>query len=323
MMKRMKKKLRISVWIACLLPGMTLSGCGEWKGPLQSLKTDLLMCMADWVDNRSSSEDPILVEVGLQPVRSSDYLTALDELPSSEKSRYMSEAKPEQFLQKIIGRKVWAISAQRFGVERTPQFRAMLRLAKDEALADAYRQVYAAKELAVSDGEIANYYTAHPAEFSPVTEIRCRRIAAQTAAEAARAQALLKTMPFEEVVRRVSIDDKTSRGHPLPPMMVGQPKTSIEKALLTMKIGAVSPVFKAAEGFLIFKKDGQINWPAKPLEWVRENIRKKLARQKESQLLTRLKTSIVVKMNKAALDAVRARVADFPVHVPADLPRDQ
>ena len=273
----------------------------------------LLLMLTPWMlggcdkllERMSLAGDPVVAEVGSIEIRRSYFLNSFAELPEQDKQLYLTQPNgKEDYLDRLLGREEWLDLARKAHVDRSPEFRKEYATRKDILMASLYRKNNTGDLLRASDAEIEAYYREHREEFGPKVEIRASRIVTTTLEDARRAREAAQEEDFIAVARRLSIEPFDQRGRQLPPIIIGNTPSDLEKTLRTMPIGRVTPPMPFAGGYQLLKKEGQIDWPSEPLDWVRSDIRRKLLQRKETACIAQLLTTAKVTIHKKNLDPV-------------------
>jgi hypothetical protein len=143
------------------------------------------------------------------------------------------------------------------------------------------------------DGEVARdvaqYYEAHPQEFTHPERVSLRQILTQdrAAAEAARRE-IVAGAPFEEVARRLSNGPRADSGGYQGELARGDLPPSFADLIFSLKPGEVSPVVPAEYGFHLFQVIEREPAQRVPLAAAREEILARLRQQNADQLLRSL-----------------------------------
>src|SRR5262249_13153554 len=104
------------------------------------------------------------------------------------------------------------------------------------------------------------------------------------------------------LARAVSMDPATAvQGGKLSPFTQGSLVPEFEAAVFPLKVGQGSGVVKTSFGYHLIKKRSQKTLPAKPFEAVRDEIQKRLQREKFDQWVTKSQSLLGVTVDEKAL----------------------
>jgi peptidyl-prolyl cis-trans isomerase SurA len=161
-------------------------------------------------------------------------------------------------------------------------------------------------KVGVSDEEAERHYKEHPDEFTSQPSITLREILvtvpgdgktlnvgvdeeAQAKAEAARAR-ILAGEPFDKVAADVSDAPSKANGGLVGPINKGELAPALVDALVSVKVGNISPVLRTQRGYQILKLESMTDSTVLPYDQVKEQIGDKIFdRKRRGELETYLK----------------------------------
>lgn len=181
-----------------------------------------------------------------------------------------------------------ADAAEKSGIQNTPQGQELLKIARMQALAQAYVRDLQQKSKP-TDAEIEAYYKSNldkydQGTFNQLFVPRSKAVGekpADEAADKARAEKFRERAvagePFDKLEKEAI--EGTDLKTPPPTEVVLQKENlpPIRQSIFSLKPGEVSALIPESSGFLIYKM--QSNTPV-PLEKVKSNIEQRLAQQK-------------------------------------------
>jgi parvulin-like peptidyl-prolyl isomerase len=137
----------------------------------------------------------------------------------------------------------------------------------------------------VSDGEVAAWYAAHPAEFDEPERVHARQIVVRTREEAARVRDEVRRKPasFEAVASRASIAPEGKRGGDLGWFGKGQGMPAVFDVCFRMQPKAISDVVPSPFGFHVFQLIEKKPPARRTLEQARPAIAARLLRDKRAR----------------------------------------
>jgi peptidyl-prolyl cis-trans isomerase SurA len=179
-----------------------------------------------------------------------------------------------------------------------PQLRRML---EKRMLIGQVQQREVMSHIDITEGEEKSYYDAHTSEFASVPSVTLREIMvavpkdprgvnagavddAQKKAEDIRAR-IVKGEAFEKVAAELSDAPSKANGGLIGPIPKTELAEELAKIIGTMKPGDITPVVQVAGGFEILKLESTIESTLLPLEQARNQIRDRLAAQRQDDAL--------------------------------------
>jgi parvulin-like peptidyl-prolyl isomerase len=158
-----------------------------------------------------------------------------------------------------------------------------------------------------SSEEIKTYYQDHQAEFALPAMIKFRQVVTSTAKEAKTVLAALKSGGrFSELAKQYSTAPEAENGGEVGWVAAGQLEESMEKALLGLKVGEISPVVKTPYGYHVFQLMAVRPEGTRPLSEAMVGIETKLSDQKREEAwrawLTEQQKRFLVKINSEIFD---------------------
>jgi peptidyl-prolyl cis-trans isomerase C len=106
----------------------------------------------------------VLAKVGDRQITLGDYVTALERMDRFERLRYQTPERRKVLLDEMIDVELLAREAERLGIDKEPETRAILQqLLREEVLRELRDKAPKAEE--IPEAEVSSYYAAHPEEF--------------------------------------------------------------------------------------------------------------------------------------------------------------
>jgi len=181
---------------------------------------------------------------------------------------YATQKNRRLLLNYAVGDKLRALLAEKLGYLREPRIMALLKDAdlhsapqdrswvRDMILARIYLSRMYASELVVTDAEVKRYYNFHKNKYDQSVMVEASRIILPTESDAGNAEKRLeKGEPFDHVAAAMSRDRFAGAGGRLEPILIlGRKPTQLERVLLFMHDGQISPVLNEDAEFAIYKK---------------------------------------------------------------------
>lgn len=241
----------------------------------------------------NQKKGPIVAKVGGETITVAEARTRLEDTPAAYQPYAQTPQGQKEFLQLLIREKVLLAQARHEGFERESAYREAvkkfkqqqkerLRQYQDTLLIESYIRKLRSKDLAVSDADVQTFYDTHKADFDVPQEVQAAHVLTQTLPEAQAALGRVKKgEPFEKVAQEMSKDPTSAaKGGKLTPFRQGTFVPEFEKAAFVLKIGEVSEPVETQFGFHIIKKLSARTLPARRFIDVKEDIRRRLERDK-------------------------------------------
>lgn len=193
--------------------------------------------------------------------------------------------------------------ARRRGLERDKQVQQLLREARRQVLFGRLVEVLRGEQtVGVPEEEIAKFYEENRSDFAQPASARASHILVNDEEAAEKALSRVKGgEPFAKVAQEVSVDPSRSNGGDIGFFSKGQVIPEFEEACRKLKPGEVSGVVKSTLGYHIILLTEKREARERPLEEVRDRIRRGLEQQQRQRHLEqvvqglRSKAQIVVR----------------------------
>lgn len=160
---------------------------------------------------------------------------------------------------------------------------------KDQLMTQKLVAYEVRSKVAVSPGEVSDYYKAHADEFKQGDRVKLQHILIRTASrsdEDAKAvadsveQQLKEGKPFEDLAKTYSEGAEAKDGGDMGWMERGQLLGDIDEKVFALEKGGVTAPIKSSLGYHIFKVVDRETSSVRPLSEVRDQIQEMLSRQK-------------------------------------------
>jgi len=258
-----------------------------------------------------------VAKVGDAVITMTDFKTRLHDTPAAYQQYATTPEGRRQFLNLLVREKILLVESRKAGLQHDESYRKAvdqfkkkwerdLKDYKESLLIEMYLSRLRAKEITLTEADVRRYYDDHAADFIHPVEIQASHILVRTPEEAKMVLARLKNgESFEALARAVSMDPSTAaQGGKLAPFTRGNLMPEFENAVFPLKNGQVSGVVKTPFGYHIIKKTGQKILPSRSFEDAKEEIEKRLQREKFDQWVAKTQSSIGVSIDEKALASV-------------------
>ncbi|MBI1952997.1 MAG: peptidylprolyl isomerase [Candidatus Omnitrophica bacterium] len=239
------------IWVAALGWGLALTGCGQ--GSRIAAVVNGQTITVSQVEERMSRLNP-----------------AARAAFGNDKGRLLEEMITETILTQ---------EARRRGLERDPEVRRLTKEAVRQILLGRLLETAGEPQAqAVSDEEIQRVYASNPEAMKEPESLRASHILTETEEKAREAlDRLKKGEPFAKVASELSTDPTKTRGGDIGFFSKGQLIPEFEAACMKLETGQLSGVVKSALGFHVILLTDRRAARTRPLEEVKEQIRRKLS----------------------------------------------
>ncbi len=225
---------------------------------------------------RLQAADPVILELGRETVRRSEFERRVQEL----ESRGGAELAPgvrEALFDPFVEERVVVLEARNRGLvdaKSSPELEqaAIQKVLSDDVLA----------HVDVGEAEIAAYYKEHGAEFRVAETVTLRQILLATPTEASEVKRKLTEDPrtFEDLARTRSRAPEAAQGGLMGTFGRGELPSELETPAFTLQPGAVSDVIVSTLGYHVLKVEARGMPRDRSLDECRNEIRSRLTREK-------------------------------------------
>jgi len=224
-------------------------------------------------------EDPVLLALGDQVVRQSDFerhLVAVESQGGSALAPTVRTALLEAFLEE----RVLVLEARARGLlepdsDATEEQQAVRQLLAEAALGG----------VTITDEAVERYFEEHADDFVVPETVTLRQILVPTLNEArdVRRRLLKDSRSFERLARTVSRAPEAAEGGLMGTFSRGQLPLELEQAGFALRTGATSGVVETPLGYHVLRVDARQEAHARALEECRQEIRGTLSREASDQ----------------------------------------
>ncbi len=257
------------------------------------------------------ADDAVVVKVGDAAIKESDVQQATKDY-ASKLTQIPEAARRPIVVDQLISMELIANAADKDGLDKTPEFQALMVTLRRDALRNLYVQKYVTG--AITDADMKANYDKQIAAMPPTEEVRARHILVKTKEEA---EAAIKKInagaKFEDVAKEVSLDGSKDQGGDLGYFSAGMMVPEFEKAAFALKVGEMTtePV-QSQFGFHVIKLEDRRKQTPPAFDDVKQQIHDGMLREKYGEVLAKLKTSAKVEYTNKADDPANAKTIDVP-----------
>ncbi|MFH1784677.1 MAG: peptidylprolyl isomerase [bacterium] len=268
----------------------------------------LLLVLVIGLGACGKSDDKTLIRIAGDKVTVADFQKRLADIPSYLKEYYKGEEGVKTLLDALVKERVLLKEAELKGLYKNEEIKKRLELLRSQLLVEGMVEELKKTEIAITDNMAAEYFKKHRGEFATSDKVRVRHILLDTREEAEEVLAKVKDgVDFAELAREYSIDKVTAKnGGDVGYFGRGDFITEFEDEAFSMqKKEQVSGVVKTPFGFHILKLMDRKQKDNITLADVKEEVKKKLEKEKFEQWFEDKKKKLKVKVNYDLLGELR------------------
>lgn len=258
-------------------------------GLLAALGATLVVATPAWSQAESTkAAGAVTVNGELQPALHAELLL----LEQMARGSADTPALRAQVKDAVVAQALMAKAALKAGLERQPEGRARLALARQSALAQAWQQ-QALREVKITEADLVAHYQ-RQVQALGTEEVRLRHVLLPDEQQALKVQAQLAGgVAFEALAAEVSRDNSTrERGGLSDWVAVGSLAPGVAQAVQALSLGqlATAPI-ETPSGWQVLKLEARRPLSPPPLEAVRAQLRRTLEQQALQARLQSLRAS--------------------------------
>ena len=257
----------IKILIFCCCTGISLSIVGSTLLGAEK-QSDLVLAMVNGV-----------------PITKSQFEPLADQYLQKSKKDAIDKEDKLQILRGLITRQLILQQKEANDMRKDERIVKQVKEFEDKLVVGAFLTKYVGKHLTVNNAEIKEYYQQNLNKFGSPPKVKARHILLRNRKEAEQVkEKLRKGEDFGELAKEYSIDLPMAReGGSMGTIEKGKTLPELEKALFILNVGETSDIVETRFGFHILTVDEIITTQYKPLEEVREIIKKGILIQKEEK----------------------------------------
>lgn len=230
-------------------------------------------------------DDPVLARVNGAPITQSQLTPLLDQYREKSKKDVVGKEERLRILQGLITRELILQQKESKDLRKDERIVRKVKELEDQLVVGAFLEKYVRKQFTVTDEEIKEYYEQNLTKFVSPPKVKARHILLRTRKEAEQVMEKLRNKgDFAKLAKEYSTDlPMALEGGSMGTIEKGRTLPELEKVLFTLNVGETSGIVETRFGFHILTVDERIMTQYKPLEEVREGIKKTILIQKESR----------------------------------------
>jgi peptidyl-prolyl cis-trans isomerase C len=224
-------------------------------------------------------EDPVLLALGDQDVRQSDFERHLASV-EAQGGAALEPTVRDALLEAFLEERVLVLEARARGLlepdgDATEEQEAVRQLLAEAALGG----------VRISEEAVERYFEEHAEDFGIPETVTLRQILVPNLNEArdVRRRLLKDPRSFEHLARTVSRAPEATEGGLMGKFSPGQLPPELERVAFALRAGATSGVVETPLGYHVLRVDARQEAQARALEECREEIRGKLSREASDQ----------------------------------------
>ncbi len=247
-------------------------------------------------------KDLVVARVNGKPIKGLEVLRK-----AKEKKVSLNDKTKREILDKLILYKLLDEEALRRGYTREKGIKKKIKVYKEELLKKMFKAGVVAPLIKVDEKEILEYYNRNKENYRKPDRVRLRAIVVATEEEARKlVQELKEGADFAYLARTRSINTALKeRGGEMGWILANTLSPEIARAVKDAREGDILGPFKAGHDYVVIEFLGVKKGDYKPLEEVRQEIDRKIGREKFKkalkEYLSKLREVIPVRINEREL----------------------
>lgn len=266
---------------------------------------------------RAASE-PVLVQGKGFRITKKELASKVLNLPLHARELFATDEGKDHLLRELVRIEVFSTEAKSEGMEKDAAFQEKLAQVTNALLAEEYTKRKILSQPIVEE-DARRYYQEHPAEFKVPERIKAPFIFISVPPKGSK-----ETWKKKET-RANDLQKRAKRGEDFTRLMEtasdaderksdyfarGRLAPAIEEEVFRLKVGEISPVFKTASGFLIFKLEDRIPETTPPYEevisQVKDTVRQNRNKKEFEEMEKKLYQKYGVVFSKPASDSSKS-----------------
>lgn len=233
----------------------------------------------------AKAEDRVLATVNGVQITESELNPLIEEFRQRSQKTVVKPDEKNQILKGMIRRTLILQQKEAADLRKEKKIVTQVKNYENGLVVAAFLERHVGQQLTVTEEEIKEYYQKNLQKFSSPPKVKARHILLRDRKEAEKVLAKLKKgEDFSQLAKEHSIDlPMALEGGPMGTIEKGRSLPELEKVLFVLKVGEISDIVETRYGFHILTVEEIITTQYKPLDEVRENIRKGLLQQKEAK----------------------------------------
>lgn len=268
---------------------------------------------------RDGRSDVVLAKVGDHEITRAELERELAQLPPYVQGRVATPEGRREFLDNLLTRRALMLEAERMGLHEDPQITRQIADYRERLILQRLMADKLPERTELSEDDLRAYYQDNVAEYQVDEQVRLRQILIHTdsrSLEEARrlAQSLLEKVragaDFETMAREHSDAPSARRGGDTGFLSRDRLSPTVADTAFELAPGQVSSLIEDDKGVSIVQVIERREAQEKNFEDVREQIRRRLAPQREREtyqtFVADLRDQHAIRINEAALAEVKA-----------------
>jgi len=281
----------------------------------------VLFALVGCSGSEETGETEALAVINGRPLTAADLDARLSSMSPDARNEFDTPSMLSALVDREVKTRVWAEAAREAGLDKTDDFKRMLATAEESILAELYSRRLEEEARNITDADLREAYERDKHLYAAGNAVRARQIVCDTQEKALEAlQAVRGGMPFEDAVRKYSVDRFTnSRGGDLGVLRRDSaiPGLGVDPdffdAIEAVEVGGFAGPIQTRMGYHVVEVLGKVPGEVRPFEEVKGQIRRKLTKERtetgREDMLRRLWKKYNVTINETAIK----RYIGYPV----------
>jgi len=251
-----------------------------WRGAIAIIGCGILLSTGVFACKGKGGGGKTLAKFQGGVITKADLDQELNKYPPQARSRFDTPQGKEEVLNRLIEQRLMAKAANERGLDKDPEFIQRIEDMRQRLLIDALRRKLTTGDTQISDQDVEKYYKDNEKQYHTPEMVRVRNLQVKSDAEARKLiqDLRMNKAKFEDLVAKYSQDEATKgRGGDTGFFPKGSRDPAIEDAAFKLKKeGEISGVIKTAQGFFILQLIEKRAEVVRPLDQVREEIKRRI-----------------------------------------------
>ncbi|NWH04279.1 peptidylprolyl isomerase [Desulfobacter latus] len=258
----------------------------------------------------ASAEDNVIIAMANHtPIPKAEFIRVLEQFKKKSPKKLVSDEEKERLIHNLIIRYLILEDPSINEMRQNKAFIKRIKAYENEMLIKQFLNREIGTKLTVTDEEVLAFYKAHSAHFAYPDRIDARVILLRNQEEAEQVMEKIKNgKDFINLIKEYSIDLPSAANDGKIEIEKGKFFPEIEKEVFSLKENEISRIIKTQYGHNIFKIEKIKPAEPKPFVMVKDEIKKQILKQKESQafleMAAKLEKEADIKISKKVLDSI-------------------
>lgn len=242
----------------------------------------LLTCLSS--HGFSENEDPVVAIVNNVPIKKSQFDRSIENYKASTHKQELTNDEQMKLIESLIDRQLLLTHEAVDKYRQDEMVERQVKEYEDQLVIQRFLDAQVRRHLTVNEDEIKDFYKKNMYKFHSPPKVKCSHILLRDNKTALEVEAKLKQgKDFTELAKKYSIDlPGALEGGTMGILEKGKCLPEIEAVAFILDEGEISEIVGTRYGYHIVRVDEFMGTKYKPFDKVRENIKRTILIQKES-----------------------------------------